>query len=185
MNIEPGPLDGLLIITPRILRDERGFFIESYHQQRFHEAGIDLPWPQDNHVFSVADTVRGMHFQWGEGQAKLVRCIRGRFWDVAVDIRPASPTFGHWFGLELDAESGRTLFIPSGFAHGYAVPWGDAEVVYKCSSLYDPALEGGFNWSDPEVGIEWPVRDPILSQRDLHAQSFAQCMEGQKRDGIE
>ncbi len=176
MQVEHGPIPGLLIITPKVWPDDRGFFYESFNAARFREHGIDLPWLQDNHVKSVGGTLRGLHFQRGEGQAKLVRCIRGRVWDVAVDIRPDSPTLGRWWGLELTPESFKTFFIPVGFAHGYAVLSDEAEVLYKCSRQYDPQLEDGFKWDDPEVGVKWPVAEPILSKRDINAQSFRECM---------
>ncbi len=177
MEATKAPLEGLLILTPRVFRDERGFFFESYNQRLFSELGISLEWRQDNHVLSVARTTRGMHFQHDPGQAKLVRCVRGRIWDVAVDIRPDSPTLGRWFGLELDAQACRMLFVPVGFAHGYCVLGEEqAEVIYKCSDIYQPALEDGFRWDDPQVGIDWPVADPILSERDRASGSFADCM---------
>jgi dTDP-4-dehydrorhamnose 3,5-epimerase len=121
---------------------------------------------------SVKDTVRGLHFQGGKGQAKLIRCVRGRVWDVAVDIRPDSPTLGKWFGVELSAENKRIFFVPAGFAHGYAVLSDEAECIYKCSTVYDPKVESGFKWNDAKVGVHWPVAHPVLSERDQTAQSF-------------
>lgn len=176
MQVETTPLEGLRIIHPRVFDDNRGFFFESYNAERFREAGIDIDWVQDNHARSVRDTVRGLHFQRGRGQDKLVRCVRGRVWDVAVDIRPDSPTLGQWYGLELTEENKTMFFVPVGFAHGYAVLSDEAEVIYKCSNLYDAKLESGFRWNDPDVGVRWPVEEPILSQRDLTSPSFAECI---------
>lgn len=180
MQIETTPIAGLLTIVPKIFPDERGFFFESYNAARFKELGVDLAWRQDNHVKSVKNTLRGLHFQRGVGQAKLVRCIRGAVWDVAVDIRPDSPTLGQWFAIELTEENKAMFFVPVGFAHGYAVLSDVAEVLYKCTNLYDPALESGFRWNDPQVGVKWPVAEPILSQRDLTSPSFQDCLKSLK-----
>ena len=177
MQVEKTPIEGILILTPRVFRDDRGFFYESFNEDRFRAVGIELPWRQDNHVRSVKDTVRGLHFQAGPGQAKLIRCIRGRVWDVAVDIRPGSPTLGRWYGHELTPDSFQMMFVPVGFAHGYAVLDDDTEVLYKCSNVYDPALESGFRWDDTEVGVQWPVARPVLSQRDQTARSFRDYLD--------
>lgn len=176
MHVETTRIPGLLIIQPKIFTDDRGFFFESYNAARFHEIGLDLVWGQDNHAKSVQNTVRGLHFQRGEGQAKLIRCIRGAIWDVAVDIRPDSPTLGQWFAMELTEENKTMFYIPVGFAHGYAVLSDVGEVIYKCTNLYDPALETGFRWNDPEVGVKWPVAEPILSKRDQTSQTFQECL---------
>ena len=153
--------------------DARGFFFESYHEPRYREAGIDCNFVQDNHARSVRGTLRGLHFQSHPGQAKLLRVASGRIFDVAVDIRPDSPTFGRWSGVYLDAEDHTQFFVPVGFAHGYCVVSDVADVLYKTSNVYDPATETGFAWNDPEVGVEWPVDAPLLSERDLRAESFA------------
>ena len=129
---------------------------------------------QDNHSFSTRGVLRGLHFQTRPGQAKLLRCGRGRIWDVAVDIRPDSPSFGKWWGTELDSETHRQLFIPIGFAHGFCVLSDEAEVLYKCSSVYDPAVETGIAWDDPEIGVDWHTANPVVSARDKGNQSFAQ-----------
>lgn len=167
------PLPGLLLLSPTIHRDARGFFLETYNEARYQEAGVHCKFIQDNHSKSVAGTLRGMHFQSQPGQAKLVRVVVGRIFDVAVDIRPDSPTFGKWTGVYLDAESHAQLFIPVGFAHGFCVISPVAEVLYKCSSLYDPKTETGFAWNDPDVGIVWPVTAPQLSGRDVAAPPLA------------
>ncbi|MFP4579834.1 MAG: dTDP-4-dehydrorhamnose 3,5-epimerase [Candidatus Sumerlaeia bacterium] len=178
MQIEETPLQELKIITPRVFGDERGFFYESYSEGKFREMGLPTKWVQDNHALSVKDTLRGLHFQKGDGQNKLVRCTRGSIWDVAVDIRPDSPNFGKWFGLELSAENKKMIFVPKGFAHGYLVLSDEAETQYKCSSLYDAEIETEVKWDDPDIGVEWPVEHPILSDRDKQAQSFREYAAG-------
>ena len=167
-------LSGLTLITPTIHRDARGFFLETYSEGRYQEAGIHSKFVQDNHSKSAHGTLRGMHFQTSPGQAKLIRVLAGRIFDVAVDIRPDSPTFGKWEGVYLDAEMHQQLFVPIGFAHGFCVVSDTAEVAYKVSSVYDAATESGFLWNDPDVGIAWPVANPQLSARDLKAAPLAQ-----------
>lgn len=176
MEIVTTPLEGLRIIRPRIFADRRGFFFESYNAHRFAEHGLDYRWVQDNHARSVRGTVRGLHFQRGPGQPKLVRCVRGRIWDVAVDIRPGSPTLGRWFGHELDEDRKDMLLVPAGFAHGYAVLSDEADVLYKCATIYDPQLEDGIDLYDPDLAVQWPIADPILSERDRSNQSFKQYL---------
>lgn len=166
-------LDGLLVITPEMFGDDRGFFLESYSAPRYEKAGISCAFVQDNHSRSQKHTIRGLHFQTTPGQAKLVRVISGRIFDVAVDIRPGSPTLGHWEGIFLDAETHEQFFVPVGFAHGFCVVSDFAEVLYKVSSLYDQQTESGIAYDDPDIGIKWPTDAPIVSKRDSHAQSFA------------
>jgi dTDP-4-dehydrorhamnose 3,5-epimerase len=177
MQVERTPIDGLLIISPKIFADHRGFFFESYNEESFSEAGIDVRWKQDNHAGSAKNAVRGLHFQRGKGQAKLVRCIRGSVWDVAVDIRPDSPTLGRWYAVELTEENRKMFFVPVGFAHGYAVLSEEAETLYKCSNVYDPEAEDEILWNDPDLKVDWPVASPILSERDIGAQTFKQYLE--------
>lgn len=172
MHIRPLALDGLLVITPKVYRDERGFFLETYSEPRYQQAGVDCKFVQDNHSRSQKDTIRGMHFQSAPGQAKLVRVTYGRIFDVAVDIRLHSPTFGQWEGVSLDAESHAQLFVPAGFAHGFCVVSEVAEVHYKVSSLYDGATECGFAYNDADIGIDWPTTTAKISQRDAEAPSF-------------
>lgn len=178
MNFLPGGIPGLVVVEPRVFRDDRGFFFEPYHAPRYKSGGIDVDFVQDNHSFSTRGVLRGLHFQKSPGQAKLVRCARGRIWDVAVDLRSGSPTFGKWWGLDLDSETHRQLFIPVGFAHGFCVLSDEAEVMYKCSSVYDPATEAGIRWDDAEIGVGWPVQDPIISARDQQAPSLADHLAG-------
>lgn len=160
-------LDGLVLIKPRIFKDDRGFFIESYKKREFAQAGIPEDFVQDNHSKSSKGVLRGLHYQRkGAAQGKLVRCISGAMLDVGVDIRRGSPTFGKWAAVELTAENSHMLYLPPGFAHGFLVLSKTAEIMYKCTSEYSPNDEGGILWNDPEIGIEWPVQTPLLSGRD-------------------
>jgi len=162
-------LDGLVLVEPDVHGDERGFFVETFSADAWKEMGVDAEFVQHNHSRSGKGTLRGLHFQTSPGQAKLVRCPRGAIFDAAVDLRRGSPTYGQWEGYVLDDEKHRQLFVPVGFAHGFAVLSDLADVTYLVSSLYDPATEAGIRWNDPEVGVEWPVEDPLLSQRDIDA----------------
>ena len=162
-------LDGLVLLEPDVFGDERGFFVETFSAEPWSELGIGTQFVQHNHSRSNLGTVRGMHFQTTPGQAKLLRCARGRIFDVAVDLRRGSPTFGKWEGHVLDDQKHHQLFVPVGFAHGFCVLSELADVAYLVSSAYDPATEEGIAWDDPEVGIEWPVSEPILSERDRSA----------------
>ena len=166
MKIKPTAFEGLFIIEPNVFEDERGYFLETHHQNRFREAGVYRDFVQDNLSFSKYGVLRGLHFQIGRPQAKLVQAISGKIYDVAVDIRPTSNTFGKWSGITLSAENRRQLFIAEGFAHGFCVISENAHVAYKCSEYYAPNDEGGILWSDPDIGIEWPVKNPILSVKD-------------------
>jgi len=165
-------LEGLLVIEPQVYGDERGFFLESYNEVRYREAGIDVRFVQDNHSRSVRGTLRGLHYQSSPGQAKLVRVTLGRVFDVAVDIRSGSPTLGRWKGVELNSETHQQLFIPVGFAHGFCVLSEVAEVQYKVTSVYDPTTECSIRFDDAELGVRWPVAAPLLSARDEAAESF-------------
>jgi dTDP-4-dehydrorhamnose 3,5-epimerase len=164
-------LDELVLLEPTVHGDERGFLVETFRQKTLAELGIDVSFVQDNHSRSQGPVLRGIHMQ--RGQAKLVRCPRGRVWDVAVDLRPDSPTYRHWEGHELDGERHRQLFIPAGFGHGFCLLSDEADVIYRLSSYYDPELETGVAWDDPEIGIEWPITDPVLSDRDRDAPRLA------------
>ena len=160
-------LDGPVLVKPAVHGDERGFFMETYRRSAYAELGVDEDFVQDNHSRSRLGVVRGMHFQ--PGQAKLVRCARGSILDVACDIRPGSPQFGHWEAVELSDANGCQLYVPDGFAHGFAVTSDVADVVYKVSTYYDPEAESGFRYDDPEVGIEWPAVELTPSARDANA----------------
>ena len=159
-------LDGPILIEPRMLGDERGFFVETYRRSTFMKLGIQEEMVQDNHSRSGHGIVRGMHFQVDRGAAKLVRCGRGAIFDAIVDIRRGSPTFGQWEGFELTDENGRMLYVPVGFAHGFCVTSEEADVTYKVSSYYDGATERGIAWDDPAIGVRWPVDRPLVSDRD-------------------
>ena len=174
--IEKTSLPGVLRITPPRFGDERGFFGESWNARKLREEGLDLPdFVQDNHSLSRAKgTVRGLHFQSPpHGQGKLVRCGRGAIWDVAVDARQGSPTYGQWHGEELSFENGRQLWIPEGFLHGFVTLEADSEIIYKCTDHYAPEADGAVRWDS--VGIDWPLgkSDPLLSDKDRDAQTFA------------
>ena len=160
-------LDGPVLVKPAVHGDERGFFMETYRRSAYEELGVDEDFVQDNHSRSRLGVVRGMHFQ--PGQAKLVRCARGSILDVACDIRPGSPQFGRWEAVELSDANGCQLYVPDGFAHGFAVTSDVADVVYKVSTYYDPEAESGFRYDDPEVGIEWPGVELTPSARDSNA----------------
>jgi dTDP-4-dehydrorhamnose 3,5-epimerase len=162
-------LDGVVLVEPEVHGDERGFLVETFRDDRWRELGVGLDFVQENHSRSHQGILRGLHFQTSPGQAKLVRCLRGRIWDVAVDLRRDSPTYRRWEAFELDDELHRQLLVPVGFAHGFCVLSELADVAYKLSSYYDPDTEAGIAWDDPEVGVEWPVSEPSLSERDRDA----------------
>ena len=173
MRVTTTRLGGLLLVEPDVFSDERGFFLETYSAPALAVQGLSTGFVQDNHSRSVRDTIRGLHYQVGAGQAKLVRVARGRIWDVAVDIRRDSPTFGSWEAVELDDVEHRQVYVPVGFAHGFCVLSDVADVCYKVSSVYDAELERGLLWNDPAIGISWPVSSPLLSERDRHNPSLA------------
>lgn len=166
MRFEPTALDGVIIVEPTVHRDSRGFFVETYHADRYREGGIAPAFIQDNHSRSVRGTLRGLHAQSRHPQGKLVRAVEGEIFDVAVDIRRGSPTFLHWVGVTLSADNFRQLFVPVGYAHGFCVTSEIAQVEYKCTDIYDPEHELRIAWDDPDIGIEWPIADPVLSAKD-------------------
>lgn len=186
MKITPTALEDVLIIEPQVFEDPRGFFLETYHQDRYNASGIRPIFVQDNLSYSVRGTLRGLHFQKQRPQAKLIQVIIGEIFDVAVDLRPGSATFGKWAGIHLSDKVHRQLFIPEGFAHGFCVISETAHFLYKCSSFYAPDDEGGVRWSDPDIGIQWPVDHPIISEKDrrlpfLSAVSSAQLPTSSRR----
>lgn len=166
MNVVPTELPEVRIIQPRVFADDRGFFLETYNEKRYVDAGINVRFVQDNHSSSTQGVLRGLHYQVEHAQAKLVWVLDGRIFDVAVDVRIGSNTFGRWVGVQLDSTSKHQLFIPPGFAHGFCVLSETADVMYKCSDFYRPEDEAGVLYSDPEIGIEWPVTHPVLSAKD-------------------
>ncbi|PFN80599.1 dTDP-4-dehydrorhamnose 3,5-epimerase [Bacillus sp. AFS076308] len=176
MNIVKTTLPGVLIIEPKVFGDHRGWFTETYNETIFREAGLNINFVQDNQSFSaVKGTLRGLHYQLNpKAQTKLVRCTRGSIFDVAIDIRKGSPSFGNWFGLELTAENKKQLLIPKGFAHGFMTLTDDVEVQYKVDELYAPECDRGIIWNDPAIGIEWPIDiSPVLSAKDEKAPFLA------------
>ena len=166
MKILPTSLPEVFIIEPRVFEDSRGFFLETYHQRRYAEKGINCNFVQDNLSRSVRNTLRGLHYQIEYAQAKLIQVIKGVVFDVVVDIRQGSPKFGQWAGVNLSDGNRRQLFVPEGFAHGFCVLSEAADVVYKCSDFYAPEDEGGILWSDPDLAVHWPVEKPLLSDKD-------------------
>jgi dTDP-4-dehydrorhamnose 3,5-epimerase len=166
VRVVASALPGVLLIDLDVHEDGRGFFVETYHAERYSQHGIVGPFVQDNHSRSVGGTLRGLHLQLRRPQGKLIRVIEGEIFDVAVDVRRRSPTFGRWVGVRLSATNFKQVFIPPGFAHGFCVVSPAAQVVYKCTDVYDPEGEIGIAWNDPAIGIAWPVGDPVLSPRD-------------------
>ena len=177
MRIADSPLPGVRIVEPLVHRDERGFFLEVFHAAKFAEQGLDVAFVQDNHSSSRRGALRGLHLQTIEPQGKLVRCVEGEIFDVAVDVRRGSPTFARWFGVSLSASNFRQLWIPPGFAHGFAVLSEVAQVEYKCTSLYRPDADLSIAWNDPEIGVAWPVAEPLLSAKDARAARLAELAD--------
>ena len=176
MNVIKTNIEDVVIIEPKVFGDERGFFLETFQAERYKTlAGIELPFVQDNHSRSSKEVLRGLHFQKSKPQGKLVRVVRGEVFDVAVDIRKDSPTFGQWAGVLLSEENKRQFWVPPGLAHGFVVLSDVADFEYKCTDYYDPSDEGCLIWNDPEVGIEWPIDfEPQLSAKDLVGLTLAQ-----------
>ena len=170
-------IDGLVLIEPHVIADDRGFFFETFRADEYASLGIDVPFVQDNHSRSAQRTIRALHFQLQPGQAKLVRAARGAVWDVAVDLRRDSPTYGQYEGFELNDSNARQLFVPVGFAHGFCVTSDTADVTYKVSSYYDGAQERGIAWDDPDIGVQWPIEDPIVSDRDRSNPTLAEIAD--------
>jgi len=166
MKITPTSLPGILIIGPHAFEDKRGFFMETYHQKRYEQSNIRCVFVQDNLSHSVHGILRGLHYQLQYPQAKLVQAINGAIFDVAVDIRQGSSTFGKWVGAYISDQNRHQIFVPEGFAHGFCVLSETADIIYKCTDFYAPDDEGGILWSDPNIGIDWPIIDPMLSDKD-------------------
>lgn len=177
MNIIPTDIPEVLIIEPRVFGDQRGFFMESWNAAGFAAAGLDLTFVQDNHSRSQKGVLRGMHFQNPGPQGKLVRVTRGAVFDVAVDLRASSPTFGKWVGVELSAENKRMFWVPEGFAHGFLTLEDDTDFLYKCTTRYAPQSEHTLAWNDPAVGIEWPLAElePIVSEKDARGLALTEA----------
>ena len=169
ITVTPCDIEGLYVIEPTVFKDERGYFVETYNQNDMKEAGLDMVFVQDNQSMSTRGVLRGLHFQKQFPQGKLVRVVRGKVFDVAVDLRSDSKTYGKWFGVKLSAENMKQFYIPEGFAHGFLVLSDEAEFCYKCTDFYHPGDEGGLAWNDSEIGVEWPLEegvDLIISEKD-------------------
>ena len=175
MNVTPTELREVLLLEVTVIADARGYFMEVYNEARFAEHGLPTRFAQDNRSFSRRGVIRGLHYQVRRPQGKLIQCVRGEVWDVAVDIRQGSPTFGKWTAVTLSESRKQLLWIPPGFAHGFCVPSGEAELQYKCTDLFDPQDDSGVSWCDPALGIPWPVENPILSEKDRRLPLLAQA----------
>ena len=169
MHVDDTPLAGVMLVTPKVFGDDRGFFMETYNKGVAAEIGLPTEFVQDNHSYSQYGVLRGLHYQYPTWQGKLVRVVHGEIYDVVVDIRSDSPTYGQWYGAYLSADNKRQLYAAEGFAHGFCVTSEDAHVLYKCTTLYNPGEDAGVLWNDPDIGIRWPIDDPILSEKDKTA----------------
>src|SRR5260221_1686802 len=178
LTVTDTPLSGVVLIDTKFFQDDRGFFIESWHQRDYAEAGLTMPCVQEGHSRSARGVLRGLHYQDTTApMGKLVRCTVGRILDVAVDLRVGSPTFGKWFGVELTADHKRQIYVPEGFAHGFQALSDVVEVQYKQTGFYTPSSEGTVSWNDPDIGVEWPIPDPVLSDRDRRGTSLKAYQE--------
>jgi len=175
--VESKHLNGIVVITPQIFQDDRGFFMETYRADQFKELGMPTEFVQDNHSGSSKNVVRGLHFQWDPPMGKLMRVTYGEAFLVAVDIRKNSPTLGRWYGEIVSAKNRRQIWAPAGFARGFCVLSDFAEIQYKCTGIYSNKAESGILWDDPEIGIEWPVKEPILSNKDENAQALSDWLK--------
>ena len=177
MKFVPAEIPGVIIVEPDVHTDVRGFFLETYHAEKYRTGGIVDVFVQDNHSRSAGGTIRGLHLQFRRPQGKLIHVIEGSIFDVAVDVRRGSPTFGKWVGVTLSADNFKQCYIPKGFAHGFAVTSPIAQVEYKCTDVYDASSEIGIAWNDPDLGITWPIADPVLSERDKRHPRLADVAE--------
>jgi dTDP-4-dehydrorhamnose 3,5-epimerase len=175
VKVSETALPGVLVIEPRVFADDRGFFLEAFHEPRYQAAGLPAVFVQDNLSRSCRGTLRGLHFQEPNAQGKLVQVVRGKVVDVVVDVRRGSPTFRKWFAMELDGDTPKQVWIPSGFAHGFCVTSEVADFLYKCTVPYAPDCERSIRWDDPQLGIDWPVTQPLLSKKDALAPTLAEA----------
>ncbi len=182
IEIESEHLNGLVVLSPEVFEDERGFFLESFRADQFKELGLPHTFVQDNHSGSQKGVLRGLHFQWDPPMGKLMRVTAGKAFLVAVDIRKGSPSLGDWFGVEVSEENKKQVWAPAGFARGFCVLSDFAEILYKCTGTYNNQGESGILWNDPEIGIEWPVIDPVLSDKDRQAQTLSQWLNNKESD---
>jgi len=176
VSVEKTPIEGVLVVTPEVFQDQRGFFLEVFRADQYQEHGLPTQFVQFNHSGSVKNTVRGLHFQWDPTMGKLMRVSRGKAFLVAVDIRKGSPTLGKWFGAALSDQDRRLVWAPAGFARGFAVLSDFAEIEYLTTGVYNSKGESGIRWNDPEIGVDWPVKEPILSNKDTTAQTLAEWL---------
>lgn len=174
MQLEKTLFPDAFLITPDVFHDHRGYFFEAYHQTKFKDIGLNVPFVQDNFSYSKKNVLRGMHLQWGPHTGKLVRVAQGIVYDVIVDIKRGSPTFGKWFGAELSEENHKMFWVPPGYAHGFVVLSDEARVEYKCTGAYARNTEASIRWNDPAIGIQWPVKNPVLAEKDQNAQLLAE-----------
>lgn len=177
MKIISTAIPDVIVFEPQVFSDSRGHFLETYQEQKYRDAGIPKPFVQDNQSFSIAKVLRGLHFQLHHPQGKLVRVTRGEVFDVAVDLRRKSATFGQWHGEVLSAENHRQMYIPENFAHGFCVLSDSAEFLYKCTDFYHPGDEVGLIWNDAKIGVQWPIQDPLLSEKDAKLPTLAEVMD--------
>jgi dTDP-4-dehydrorhamnose 3,5-epimerase len=177
IRIESTHLNGLVVLIPEVFEDERGFFMETFRADQFKEYGLPYEFVQDNHSRSAKGVLRGLHFQWDPPMAKLMRVTHGTAFLVAVDIREGSPTLGKWYGLEVSAQNKKQVFAPAGFARGFCVLSDFAEIEYKCTGIYNSKGESGIRWDDPDIGVEWPIQNPMLSTKDASAQSLSRWLQ--------
>lgn len=184
IKVESRHLDGVVVLVPEVFEDSRGFFMETFRTDQFRELGLPTEFVQDNHSRSVKDTVRGLHFQWEPAMGKLMRVTIGTAFLVAVDIRKGSPTLGKWVAVAASAENRKQVWAPAGFARGFCVISEHAEIQYKCTGLYNNKAESGILWNDPAIGIDWPVKDPILSDKDRKAQTLEQWLSSPNSDNF-
>lgn len=184
IRIESEHLNGLAVLVPEVFEDERGFFMEVFRADQFKELGLLQEFVQDNHSRSQKGVLRGLHFQWDPPMGKLMRVTYGSAFLVAVDIRKGSPTLGKWFGIEVSAKSKKQVWAPAGFARGFYTISDFAEIQYKCTGIYNKEGESGILWNDPEIGIEWPVKEPSLSEKDKTAQTFGQWLDSPESDNF-
>ena len=183
ITVTPCDIEGLYVIEPTVFKDERGYFVETYNQNDMKEAGLDMVFVQDNQSMSTRGVLRGLHFQKQFPQGKLVRVVRGKVFDVAVDLRSDSKTYGKWFGVELSAENMKQFYLPEGFAHGFLVLSDEAEFCYKCTDFYHPNDEGGLSWKDPDINVQWPIPEGMeltISEKDQNWGSFREYQEKNK-----
>jgi dTDP-4-dehydrorhamnose 3,5-epimerase len=184
IRIESAHLNGLVVLAPDVFEDERGFFMEVFRADQFKELGLPYNFVQDNHSRSQKGVLRGLHFQWEPPMGKLMRVTYGSAYLVAVDIRKGSPSLGQWFGIEVSAQNKKQVWAPAGFARGFYTLSDFAEIQYKCTGTYNNKGEGGFLWNDPEIGVEWPVTDLILSDKDKKAQTFSEWLAKPESDNF-